>query len=143
MDETSLEHDFQSTYDFQTIEEIDLNDNLVDFERIDDEYDSDEAEGSLNEGEQQNIDSTLIPYEGMEFSNDDIAYEFYNNFAIQKGFSTRKYPSYKSRSDGIMIKRTFICNKEGFRRFDKSEEEREVKHHRVTRENYKAHMIVQ
>ncbi|KAK1399261.1 hypothetical protein POM88_009124 [Heracleum sosnowskyi] len=148
MDESSLEHDYQSQFDFQTIEEIDLNDNLVDFEKLQDESDSDESDldesqGSLNERQHQSVDSTLIPYVGMEFPNDEITYEFYKNFALRKGFATRKYSSYKSRTDGTLIKRTFVCNKEGFRRFDKREEGREVKHRRVTRENCKAHMIVQ
>lgn len=143
MDKSPLENNYRSQFNFQTIEEIDLNDNLVDFEKLQDESDSDKSQDGLNEEQHQSIDLTLIPYVDIEFYNDEIAYEFYQDFALRKGFATRKYSSYKSRNDGTLIKKNCVCNKGGFRRFDKSEEGREIKHRRVTRENCKAHLIIQ
>ncbi|KAK1354472.1 hypothetical protein POM88_047728 [Heracleum sosnowskyi] len=108
----------------------------------DDASSDNESHYSTNEVQYGNIDSTIVPHIGMKFPNEDIAYDFYKNFALIKGFATRKYSSYKSRSCGTLIKKTFVCNKEGFRRFDKRDEGKEVRHRRNTRENCKAHMIV-
>ncbi|KAK1360068.1 hypothetical protein POM88_044542 [Heracleum sosnowskyi] len=87
MDESSLEHNYQSQFDFQTIEEIDLNDNLVDFEKLQDESDSDESDsdeskGSLNERQHQSIDSTLMPYLAHLRSNKKASQEPQNKAVI-------------------------------------------------------------
>lgn len=111
MDKSPLENNYRSQLNFQTIEEIDLNDNLVDFEKLQDESDSDKSQDGLNEEQHQSIDSTLIPYVDIEFYNDEIAYEFYQDFALRKGFATRKYSSYKSRNDGTLIKKNVYAIK--------------------------------
>ncbi|KAK1397127.1 hypothetical protein POM88_006990 [Heracleum sosnowskyi] len=88
MDATSTEDNSQ--YGFHSIEDIDLNDNLVDFEKMNDDASSDDqSHDSINEVQYGNIDSTIVPHIGMEFPNEDIAYDFYKNFALIKGFATR------------------------------------------------------
>ncbi|XP_027077880.1 protein FAR1-RELATED SEQUENCE 5-like isoform X1 [Coffea arabica] len=60
-------------------------------------------------------DTNLEPYEGMEFESEEAAKAFYNSYARRIGFSTRVSMSRKSRRDGAIIQRSFVCAKEGFR----------------------------
>ncbi|KAI3992059.1 hypothetical protein MKX01_014950, partial [Papaver californicum] len=60
-------------------------------------------------------DSNLEPYEGMEFESEEAAKAFYNSYARRVGFSTRVSMSRRSRRDGAIIQRSFVCAKEGFR----------------------------
>lgn len=64
----------------------------------------------------------LVPEIGMEFDNEDKAYEFYNRYAGHIGFSVRKSSSDKS-SDNITRSRTFVCSREGFRKDKKGAKE--------------------
>ncbi|KAK3004791.1 hypothetical protein RJ639_019924 [Escallonia herrerae] len=52
---------------------------------------------------------------GKVFVNEDDAYNFYNLYARLKGFAIRKHWATRSRTTGKLIKRQFVCNKEGFR----------------------------
>ncbi|XP_050388042.1 protein FAR1-RELATED SEQUENCE 5-like [Argentina anserina] len=65
-------------------------------------------------------ETNLEPYEGMEFESEEAAKAFYNSYARRIGFSTRVSMSRRSRRDGAIIQRSFVCAKEGFR-MDKSE----------------------
>ncbi|GAV74313.1 FAR1 domain-containing protein/SWIM domain-containing protein/MULE domain-containing protein [Cephalotus follicularis] len=60
-------------------------------------------------------DRNLEPYEGMEFESEEAAKAFYNSYARRVGFSTRVSMSRRSRRDGAIIQRSFVCAKEGFR----------------------------
>ncbi|XP_015580455.2 protein FAR1-RELATED SEQUENCE 5-like isoform X1 [Ricinus communis] len=60
-------------------------------------------------------DPHLEPYEGMEFESEEAAKAFYNSYARRVGFSTRVSMSRRSRRDGAIIQRSFVCAKEGFR----------------------------
>ncbi|CAK9147673.1 unnamed protein product [Ilex paraguariensis] len=60
-------------------------------------------------------DMDLEPYEGMEFESEEAAKSFYNSYARRVGFSTRVSMSRRSRRDGAIIQRSFVCAKEGFR----------------------------
>ncbi|XP_048443891.1 protein FAR1-RELATED SEQUENCE 5 isoform X2 [Pyrus x bretschneideri] len=60
-------------------------------------------------------DSSLEPCEGMEFESEEAAKAFYNSYARRIGFSTRVSMSRRSRRDGAIIQRSFVCAKEGFR----------------------------
>uniref|UniRef100_A0A5B7C248 Protein FAR1-RELATED SEQUENCE n=1 Tax=Davidia involucrata TaxID=16924 RepID=A0A5B7C248_DAVIN len=60
-------------------------------------------------------DTNLEPYEGMEFESEEAAKAFYNSYARRVGFSTRVSMSRRSRRDGAIIQRSFVCAKEGFR----------------------------
>lgn len=60
-------------------------------------------------------DTDLEPYQGMEFESEEAAKAFYNSYARRVGFSTRVSMSRRSRRDGAIIQRSFVCAKEGFR----------------------------
>ncbi|XP_039040414.1 protein FAR1-RELATED SEQUENCE 5-like isoform X2 [Hibiscus syriacus] len=86
----------------------------------------------------------LEPYEGMEFESEEAAKAFYNSYARRVGFSTRVSSSRRSRRDGAIIQRQFVCAKEGFRNLnEKRTKDREIKRPRtVTRVGCKASLSV-
>lgn len=89
-------------------------------------------------------DTNLEPYEGMEFESEEAAKAFYNSYARRIGFSTRVSMSRRSRRDGAIIQRSFVCAKEGFR-VDKDKPGRDgrVKRPRAeTRVGCKAMLVV-
>lgn len=89
-------------------------------------------------------DHDLEPYEGMEFESEEAAKAFYNSYARRVGFSTRVSSSRRSRKDGAIIQRSFVCAKEGFRNLnEKRTKDREIKRPRtVTRVGCKASLSV-
>ncbi|KAL2940384.1 Protein FAR1-RELATED SEQUENCE 5 [Bienertia sinuspersici] len=86
----------------------------------------------------------LEPYEGMEFESEEAAKAFYNSYARRIGFSTRVSSSRRSRKDGAIIQRSFVCAKEGFRNLnEKRTKDREIKRPRmITRVGCKAMLSV-
>ncbi|XP_059641387.1 protein FAR1-RELATED SEQUENCE 7-like [Cornus florida] len=60
-----------------------------------------------------------VPKLGMGFVSEDHAYEFYNAYAGQVGFSVRKDYVNRSKIDGAVASRRFTCFREGFRQRDK------------------------
>ncbi|MCI47128.1 protein FAR1-RELATED SEQUENCE 5-like, partial [Trifolium medium] len=86
----------------------------------------------------------LEPSEGMEFESEEAAKAFYNSYARRVGFSTRVSSSRRSRRDGAIIQRQFVCAKEGFRNLnEKRTKDREIKRPRtVTRVGCKASLSV-
>ncbi|WOL12455.1 protein FAR1-RELATED SEQUENCE 5-like isoform X1 [Canna indica] len=64
----------------------------------------------------------LVPETDMEFESEDRAYEFYNKYAGQVGFSVRKSSSGKS-SENVTRSRTFVCSRQGFRKDKKGAKE--------------------
>ncbi|KAL6510985.1 Protein FAR1-RELATED SEQUENCE 5 [Orobanche gracilis] len=89
-------------------------------------------------------DPDLEPYEGMEFESEEAAKAFYNSYARRVGFSTRVSSSRRSRKDGAIIQRSFVCAKEGFRNLnERRTKDREIKRPRaVTRVGCKALLSV-
>ncbi|XP_047973774.1 protein FAR1-RELATED SEQUENCE 5 [Salvia hispanica] len=89
-------------------------------------------------------DHDLEPCEGMEFESEEAAKAFYNSYARRVGFSTRVSSSRRSRKDGAIIQRSFVCAKEGFRNLnEKRTMDREIKRPRtVTRVGCKASLSV-
>ncbi|XP_057972055.1 protein FAR1-RELATED SEQUENCE 5 [Malania oleifera] len=89
-------------------------------------------------------DLDLEPYEGMEFESEEAAKAFYNSYARRIGFSTRVSSSRRSRRDGAIIQRSFVCAKEGFRNLnEKRTKDREIKRPRtITRVGCKASLSV-
>ncbi|CAH9132543.1 unnamed protein product [Cuscuta epithymum] len=89
-------------------------------------------------------DLDLEPYEGMEFESEEAAKAFYNSYARRVGFSTRVSSSRRSRKDGAIIQRSFVCSKEGFRNLnEKRTKDREIKRPRIiTRVGCKAALSV-
>ncbi|PPS10425.1 hypothetical protein GOBAR_AA10221 [Gossypium barbadense] len=86
----------------------------------------------------------LEPYDGMEFESEEAAKAFYNSYARRVGFSTRVSSSRRSRRDGAIIQRQFVCAKEGFRNLnEKRTKDREIKRPRtITRVGCKASLSV-
>ncbi|XP_066159771.1 protein FAR1-RELATED SEQUENCE 5-like [Oryza sativa Japonica Group] len=56
----------------------------------------------------------------MEFDDEDIAYEFYNRYAGDVGFSIRKFWHDKSSTNVIRTKK-FVCSREGFNKRNTSD----------------------
>ncbi|XP_021843580.1 protein FAR1-RELATED SEQUENCE 5-like [Spinacia oleracea] len=71
----------------------------------------DEMDIDLDVGQEANSSDLL----GIEVKSDKEAYEIYNNYAYQKGFSVRK-GKFRKRSDQVTIfMRQFVCSYEGFK----------------------------
>ncbi|XP_047319810.1 protein FAR1-RELATED SEQUENCE 5 [Impatiens glandulifera] len=89
-------------------------------------------------------DPDLEPFDGMEFESEEAAKAFYNYYARRVGFSTRVSSSRRSRKDGAIIQRSFVCAKEGFRNLnEKRTKDREIKRPRsITRVGCKASLSV-
>ncbi|XAR73650.1 hypothetical protein NMG60_11007690 [Bertholletia excelsa] len=99
---------------------IGLGEDAVDIEHpVDDDDDHliETSYGSAGTGEIYfpEGETNLEPYEGMEFESEEAAKAFYNSYARRVGFSTRVSMSRRSRRDGAIIQRSFVCAKEGFR----------------------------
>lgn len=58
--------------------------------------------------------TTLEPYVGLEFNSADEARQFYSLYATHMGFKIRTGQLYRSRADGSVSSRRFVCSKEGF-----------------------------
>ncbi|KAM3296980.1 hypothetical protein ACQJBY_039052 [Aegilops geniculata] len=76
--------------------------------------------GEAGQNTDDDYSKRLKPEIGMEFENEDIAYEFYNAYAGHIGFSVRKFWHDKSSTNVIRTKK-FVCSKAGFK--DKSKEQ--------------------
>ncbi|GMN46559.1 hypothetical protein TIFTF001_015739 [Ficus carica] len=59
-------------------------------------------------------DSRVEPYIGLEFDSADEARDFYSSYARRVGFKIRTGQLYRSRTDGTVSSRRFVCSKEGF-----------------------------
>ncbi|XP_021904927.1 protein FAR1-RELATED SEQUENCE 7-like isoform X1 [Carica papaya] len=59
-------------------------------------------------------ESRLEPRVGLEFDSADEAREFYSLYAMRVGFKIRTGQLYRSRTDGTVSSRRFVCSKEGF-----------------------------
>ncbi|XP_020253131.1 protein FAR1-RELATED SEQUENCE 5-like [Asparagus officinalis] len=74
-----------------------------------------------------NFTDDRVPRVDMEFENDEEAYNFYFNYAINIGFSVRKH-LIKRRASGLIYSRTYCCHKEGHtRKRDEQVQERNPK----------------
>ncbi|XP_073107840.1 protein FAR1-RELATED SEQUENCE 5 [Elaeis guineensis] len=65
----------------------------------------------------QGGDAKIEPFEGMEFATEEDAWTFYNSYARRLGFNTRISVFHRSRRDGSITSRQFVCAKEGFRTY--------------------------
>ncbi|KAK1390281.1 hypothetical protein POM88_018459 [Heracleum sosnowskyi] len=85
--------------------------------------------------------TSFVPREGLQFQTHEEAYDFYNNFSLTDGFAIRRYYTYKSINNDVIIRRTFVCNKEGFKKKDENNE-KDVKRRRESRCGCKASMEI-
>ncbi|XP_058114875.1 protein FAR1-RELATED SEQUENCE 5-like [Magnolia sinica] len=80
---------------------------------------------------------------GMQFKTADEAYTWYNNYARQVGFSVRINGQEKSKRDGEVISRVFVCSREGKRRDKDVNREKRSKGEQVnTRIGCQAYLMV-
>ncbi|KAF7124972.1 hypothetical protein RHSIM_Rhsim12G0053100 [Rhododendron simsii] len=77
----------------------------------------DRVEGSIEHSEE--FVNEFTPCVGMEFESEDAAYRFYCEYGRILGFCVRKDYISKSKRDGVMINRKFVCSKEGVKGVDK------------------------
>ncbi|XP_071730390.1 protein FAR1-RELATED SEQUENCE 7-like [Rutidosis leptorrhynchoides] len=69
----------------------------------------------ISNGQRENEgDSRFEPYVGLEFDSAEAAQEFYTSYATQSGFKIRIGQLYRSRVDGSVISRRYVCSREGF-----------------------------
>ncbi|GAY36143.1 hypothetical protein CUMW_020510, partial [Citrus unshiu] len=54
------------------------------------------------------------PYAGLEFNSANEAYQFYQAYAEKTGFRVRIGQLFRSKNDGSVTSRRFVCSKEGF-----------------------------
>lgn len=62
------------------------------------------------------IDKSLMPWKGMEFSY------IYNRYAKIRGFGNRQKTSHFSRRMNVMYRKLFVCEKQGTKRTNDSRE---------------------
>lgn len=58
--------------------------------------------------------SRIEPYIGQEFGSSNDAYQFYHAYAAHVGFRVRIGQLFRSKNDGLITSRRFVCSKEGF-----------------------------
>nr|KYP72796.1 Protein FAR1-RELATED SEQUENCE 7 [Cajanus cajan] len=66
-----------------------------------------------NASVEDEIDFSCEPYLGLEFDAADDALKFYTSYANRMGFKVRIGQLYRSRTDGSVSSRRFVCSKEG------------------------------
>eukprot|EP00262_Sarcandra_glabra_P009180 TRINITY_DN2322_c0_g1_i1.p1 TRINITY_DN2322_c0_g1~~TRINITY_DN2322_c0_g1_i1.p1 ORF type:complete len:271 (-),score=47.97 TRINITY_DN2322_c0_g1_i1:37-849(-) len=84
----------------------------------------------------------LEPFVGMEFESEEAAKIFYNSYATRIGFIMRVSSYFRSKVDGSLISRKFVCNKQGFRMKKEEEGEKPKRARATTREGCEAMMMV-
>jgi zinc finger SWIM domain-containing protein 3 len=67
-----------------------------------------------NKDDGQNLPIDFTPKLGIEFDSKQEAYDFYNEYGRNSGFSIRKEWYNKRKIDGVVTSRKFACCKEGF-----------------------------
>ncbi|XP_077215679.1 protein FAR1-RELATED SEQUENCE 5-like [Tasmannia lanceolata] len=83
------------------------------------------------------------PFVGQLFDNCEEAYAFYNLYGLTTGFGVRKCKTNKSMATGDIIRRRYVCDREGWRKInEKIPTDREVKRRRTVREGCKAKMEI-
>ncbi|KAK3026240.1 hypothetical protein RJ639_040525 [Escallonia herrerae] len=93
-------------------------------------------EGETRDGErcedfEECSEETVI---GNVFGGQEEVYEFYNQYALVKGFDTRIHYSHKNRMTNEIFRTQFVCNKQGFKKLDdKRQFEKQLKCQRDTR----------
>ncbi|XP_058080058.1 uncharacterized protein LOC131228198 [Magnolia sinica] len=88
-------------------------------------------------------EGSSVPHVGMRFKTADEAYTWYNDYAMRVGFSVRKDRQEKSKRDGEVISRLFVCSKEGKRRDkDPDKENKDKPEQAHTRVGCEAYLMV-
>ncbi|KAF2322291.1 hypothetical protein GH714_010555 [Hevea brasiliensis] len=61
-------------------------------------------------------DGVVEPHVGMEFHSEDAAKTFYDEYAKRLGFSSKVVHFNRSKTDGTVVFREFVCGREGLKR---------------------------
>ncbi|GKV29421.1 hypothetical protein SLEP1_g38350 [Rubroshorea leprosula] len=105
----------------QTIDEID-NDECVVIERVEEFEDETFCNEDITEGD---IDVSHAnegkPHIMMEFSTDNSAFGFYNEYAKRMSFSIQKESAKRPKPDKLINRRYFVCYKAVYKRKPKSD----------------------
>ncbi|XP_043725660.1 protein FAR1-RELATED SEQUENCE 5-like [Telopea speciosissima] len=111
--------------DWVNSQSADSNDNSTSSDNdLVNEVDNEEAvDLSVDQDESIPVMSTYIndlePTIGMVFRTDDEAYEHYNNYAKEFGFSVRKYRVDRSKIDKEVVAKYYVCSNQGEKIYDK------------------------
>ena len=67
------------------------------------------------------VNANLNPRIGMEFDTSEVAWDFWVKYGRQMGFDVRKHYINKSKKDGKVTSREFVCAKQGIRDTEKED----------------------
>lgn len=84
-----------------------------------DDGDAEPSDGEVNNAENYGShveDEISEPHMGMEFGSEDVAKNFYNEYARHMGFSSKVGPYGRSKADGENMYREFVCGGEGLKK---------------------------
>ena len=59
------------------------------------------------------VEDQHVPKIGQEFESLEDAYNFYNNYAKQAGFSVQSYCQQRSKTSNEILRKGYVCYKEG------------------------------
>lgn len=122
-----------------SIEEIDAGNFLVPLENDESIFDYVQEESMKAHDLDSNKSERVGPVLGQIFSTVDEAYQFYNTYALHKGFEIRIGDVIRSRVTNEVIRKKFVCCKEGKKYLaDKRQVGKDVKYRRDTRTDCKA-----
>ncbi|MFS7942126.1 putative transcription factor FAR family [Helianthus anomalus] len=83
----------------------------------DDDLSGDNRNIDLKRLKQEEIESKfeprVEPFTGLDFTSASEAYKFYNIYAANMGFKVRIGQLFRSKNDGSITSRRFVCSKEG------------------------------
>ncbi|OVA11257.1 zinc finger protein [Macleaya cordata] len=140
--------DPQSTLDMQQSEMGDVNtaetSGMEDYNVQEFRKEGQTAETSGREEDNPSLTKLVSePYIGLRFCSEDEAYEYYNAYAKEKGFSIRRNRIQRSRADHSVISREYVCANQGFRKTnDKRYKGKVVRSRRETRVDCRAAMSI-
>ena len=109
-----------------------------------DDYNEESEDDKCNAEEKEELQEVYSGISSMTWGSHEAAYQFYNNFAKQRGFSVRKGTVKRSKGPGNEVKRKrFLCSRQGERDEKLLTMENRTRRLRpLTRCNCKAHLIV-
>ncbi|KAF9587682.1 hypothetical protein IFM89_004514 [Coptis chinensis] len=74
------------------------------------------SDKDLNSQDEDGAVAAVEPLVGMEFDSEDAAKSYYDAYARRVGFSTRLGQYSRSKPDGTITTREFLCSREGLKR---------------------------
>ncbi|KAL6581423.1 hypothetical protein OROMI_007346 [Orobanche minor] len=126
-----------------SIEEIDAGNYLVPHDQDNTDLELVQEEYIEEQNLQDNINEQAESILGRIFSTVDEAYHYYNTYALYKGFGIRIGDLIRSRATKEVIRKKFVCCKEGKKYLaDKRQVGKNVNHRRDTRTGCKGKMEI-